>query len=93
MSTTAITTAPQEISPGPLGPIRSRAEAYQRLAEAADFLQRTEPHSPTPYLVRRAIQWGNMDLRELLPHLIRNDHALLEVAQLLNISPAPNSEK
>lgn len=93
MPTTAITAAPQPSSSVTQGPIRSRAEAYQRLAEAADFLQRTEPHSPTPYLVRRAIQWGNMDLKDLLPQLIRNGQVLSDVAQLLNISPAPNSDK
>lgn len=92
MTVTAITSA-QQGSAVPLGPIRSRAEAYQRLAEAADYLQRTEPHSPTPYLVRRAIQWGNMDLKDLLPQLIRNGQVLTDVAQLLNINPAPNSEK
>ncbi len=92
MTVTAITTAPQSSSVTQ-GPIRSRAEAYQRLAEAADYLQRTEPHSPTPYLVRRAIQWGDMDLKDLLPQLIRNGQVLSDVAQLLNINPAPNSEK
>ncbi len=30
------------------GPIRSREEAYRRLAEAADYLRRTEPHGPLP---------------------------------------------
>lgn len=52
------------------GPIRSRTQAYQRLAEAAEYLQRTEPHSPVPYLVKRAIAWGNMDLIQLLNELV-----------------------
>ena len=39
-------------------PVRSRAEAYQLLAQAADDLARTEPHSPVPHLVRRAITGG-----------------------------------
>ena len=29
-------------------PIRNRSEAYQRLAEIADYLGKIEPHSPTP---------------------------------------------
>jgi type VI secretion system protein ImpA len=37
------------------GPIRNRAEAYRRLAEAAEYLIRTEPHSPVPYLNWSAI--------------------------------------
>lgn len=55
------------------GPIRSRAQAYQRLVEAADYLQRTEPHSPVPYLVKRAVAWGNMDLVQLLGELVAGD--------------------
>jgi len=78
---------PISLSPG-VGGIRSRAEAYQRLAEAAEYLMRTEPHSPAPYLVKRAIAWGNMTLDQLLPELIRNDGTLTEVAELLNIHTA-----
>ena len=47
------------------GPIQSRAEAYKRLGEAADYLIKAEPHSPVPYLVKRAVAWGNMSFGEL----------------------------
>jgi type VI secretion system protein ImpA len=63
--------------------IRSRAEAYQRLAEAADFLARTEPHSPVPHLVRRAVAWGGLSLQDLLPELIRDNGQLAEIYRLL----------
>lgn len=69
------------------GRIRDRADAYYLLAEAADFLARTEPHSPTPYLVRRAIAWGSMTLNELLPELVRNSGELSEIFRLLQIRP------
>lgn len=65
--------------------IRDRADAYYLLAEAADFLARTEPHSPTPYLIRRAIAWGSMNLDELLPELVRNSTELSEIFRLLQI--------
>lgn len=55
------------------GFIRSRAEAYQRLAEAAEYLLATEPHSPVPYLVRRAVSWGGMSLAQLLDELVQDD--------------------
>jgi type VI secretion system protein ImpA len=71
------------------GPIRSRADAYRRLTEAADFLARTEPHSPVPYLVKRAIGWGNLKLEDLLPELVRNSSELSEIYRLLQIG---NSE-
>lgn len=64
------------------GPIRSRSEAYRRLSEAADYLERTEPHSPTPYLVKRAITWGSMSLYEVLNQVIRNDNELQELNRL-----------
>lgn len=67
------------------GPIQSREDAYRRLAEAAAYLLRTEPHSPTPYLVNRAIRWGHLPLDQLLPEMVRNDSALGELRQLLNL--------
>ena len=68
------------------GPIRSRAEAYQRLSEAADYLLRTEPHSPTPYLVRRAVAWGSMSLFELYRQIIRNEGEMDEINKLLRLA-------
>jgi type VI secretion system protein ImpA len=65
------------------GPIRSRNDAYRRLAEIADYLLLTEPHSPTPYLVRRAVEWGNMSLPELLQQIVRNENELNEIDRLL----------
>lgn len=75
------------------GRIRSRAEAFQLLAEAADYLSLTEPHSPAPYLVRRAIQWGSMSLEELLPELVRNQTELTEIYRLLNTRPPDTTKK
>lgn len=66
-------------------PVRSRAEAYRRLAEAADYLLRTEPHSPTPYLVRRAVAWGGMSLGELLEELVQSDSDLKAIYTLLGM--------
>tara|TARA_A100000171_G_C2126011_1_gene143571 strand:+ start:462 stop:1583 length:1122 start_codon:yes stop_codon:yes gene_type:complete len=67
----------------PSGPISSREQAYQLLAEAADFLARLEPHSPTPYLVRRAISWGSMSLVDLLDEIVNDPNDLRQIMQLL----------
>lgn len=67
------------------GSIRSRREAYQRLAEAAEYLLRTEPHSPVPYLVKRAVSWGNLSLQELLLELVNDKQDLATIYQLLDI--------
>lgn len=81
---------PEEIDvPAPARPasaaILSRAEAFQRLSEAADYLLRTEPHSPVPYLVRRAITWGNLSLAELLAELLQKNADLSTLYTLLGI--------
>lgn len=71
------------------GPVASRADAYRRLNEAAEYLLRTEPHSPTPYLVRRAVAWGNMTLAELLHELVQSDSDLRAIYTLLGIRERP----
>ena len=81
--------APAAAGPGTGGPILNRDDAYRRLAEAANYLALTEPHSPTPYLVRRAIAWGSMRLEELLPELVRNNNELGEIYRLLQIEKQP----
>lgn len=78
------------LSAGSTGPILNRDDAYRRLAEAADYLAITEPHSPTPYLVRRAIAWGGMRFEDLLPELVRNGNELGEIYRLLQIGKVPD---
>lgn len=67
------------------GPIRSREEAYRRLSEAADYLLRTEPHSPSPYLVMRAVTWGRMPLTDLLQELVQSESDLVQLYTLLGM--------
>ncbi|MDF1750242.1 MAG: type VI secretion system protein TssA [Alphaproteobacteria bacterium] len=68
-----------------VGPIQSRAEAYKRLGEAADYLMRAEPHSPVPYLVKRAVAWGNMSFGELLVELIDGGGDHQRILRLLGL--------
>ncbi|MFH1480984.1 MAG: type VI secretion system protein TssA [Pseudomonadota bacterium] len=65
--------------------IRSRAEAYRMLSAVADYLIIHEPHSPTPYLVKRAVAWGNMTLTELLRELVSENNDLQQIFKLLGI--------
>jgi type VI secretion system ImpA family protein len=76
-----------------VGPIRSREDAYQRLREAAEYLLRTEPHSPTPYLVRRAVSWGTMPLAELLREIIKDEGDLAQLYRLLGMAPPTKASK
>ena len=77
---------PAEIEVWSSGPICSRADAYRRLAEAADYLMKTEPHSPTGYLVQRAVEWGRMSLFDVLKQIVRNDNEMEEIDRLLRLS-------
>ena len=77
----------------PIGSISSRAEAYRALSAAADYLTAVEPHSPAPYLVRRAIKWGRMSLAELLRELLRNNSDLPTVYNLLGIRESDSFEE
>lgn len=65
------------------GAPRSREEAFRRLDEVADYLLRTEPHSPVPYLVKRAVAWGAMPLAELLQELLDSESDLKQLYRLL----------
>jgi type VI secretion system protein ImpA len=72
--------------------IRSRAEAYRLLEEIAAFLHQNDPHSPTPYLIWRAVSWGDMHFDELLPELVRNNVELSDIMKLLRLDPATNGK-
>ena len=72
--------------------IRSRAEAYRLLSDAADYLMITEPHSPTPYLVKRAVAWGNMTLTQLLHEIVQDPSDLYSIYQLLGLKQREDAE-
>ena len=69
------------------GPIRSRADAYRQLEGIANFLQSIEPHSPTPYLVRRAVSWGRMPLPKLMQEVLREEGDLNRLFTVLGLKP------
>lgn len=72
---------------GSSGPVASRDAAYRALGEAADFLMRTEPHSPVPYLVRKAVRWGRLPLVELLTEMAGPEGDLRRLYEVLGMEP------
>lgn len=62
-----------------LGAVATREEAYRAIRQIADTLERIEPHSPIPDLLRRAIDLGRMPFRRLIKELIRDNGNLTEV--------------
>jgi type VI secretion system protein ImpA len=73
--------------------IQNRADAYRMLIEASDYLLLTEPHSPTPYLVKRAISWGDMPLGKVLEEIVPSSEALAAIYALLGIRNESSTEE
>ncbi len=69
------------------GAAASRADAYRQLAEAAALLQRLEPHSPIPYLVKRAVELGALPFPLLMKALIRDANVLAELNREFGLKP------
>jgi len=52
------------------GVINSREVAFQQLHAISEYFLKTEPHSPIPYVIAKAVKWGEMPLTELIGELI-----------------------
>lgn len=74
---------PVRVAVAPPARPASREEAYRWLAVAADYLTEAEPHSPVPYLVRRALAWGKLSLPELTLELVGQGYDLAALRKLL----------
>lgn len=67
------------------GVIRDRNQAYDLLLQISEYLSRVEPHSPTPYLLRRAYSWGIMPLHELLTQMTKGGKDFNALLDLLGL--------
>ncbi len=68
--------------------MRDRAQAYAILGQVADYLMRIEPHSPVPYLVRRATEWGALNTAQLYEELFLKLNGQLSIFEMLGIEAA-----
>jgi len=66
--------------------MRERADAYARLAETAEILMRLDPHSPVPYLVRRATEWSRLNTAELYQELFLRLGGQINIFEVLGIA-------
>jgi type VI secretion system protein ImpA len=67
------------------GSINNREEAYRMLEAISAYLMKTEPHSPTPYLIKRAVTWGRMSLVDLMQEIVREEGDMTRYLSLLGI--------
>jgi type VI secretion system protein ImpA len=74
-------------APPPRTEALTRAEIYEQLSEAADKLQKIEPHSPIPYLINRAVELGQMPFPELMKALISDAKVIDDLNKGLGIKP------
>jgi type VI secretion system protein ImpA len=80
--------APNAESDGvlPIAGAKTNREAlYRQLEQIADALQRIEPHSPIPYLVKRAVRLGSLPFPDLMRAMIRETGAIDELDRLLGL--------
>jgi type VI secretion system protein ImpA len=70
----------------------TRDAAYRQLAEAARILEKLEPHSPVPYLIRRAVALGSLPFHEMIKSFVRDAAVLTEMARELAIEPPPAAQ-
>ncbi|MEO0318706.1 MAG: hypothetical protein RL404_2383, partial [Pseudomonadota bacterium] len=73
----------------PQNSLRDREQAYATLMAVATYLQTIEPHSPTPYLVQRAVALGQMGLPQMVKEVSASAGSLDKFFELLGIAP-PN---
>src|SRR5690606_27937950 len=64
------------------GPIQSREDAFRRLGEVSAYLRRTEPQSPVPLLIDRAITWGRMPFEQLVREMIKDESVRTQISEL-----------
>lgn len=79
MSTPIQASAPAPMRTTPL----TRDEAFTLLAGVAQFFKQSEPQSPVPYLIERAIKWGNMPLEGWLSDVIKDSNVVDNIRDVL----------
>ena len=67
-------------------PAETRERIYAQLTELAERLHEVEPHSPVPYLIMRAVAWGEMSLPELVASFAESGLDIGAVFSLLDLN-------
>lgn len=54
------------------GAITTRKEAYEQLNEVLKFLAEHEPHNPAHYLLRKVLNWADLELGEIMKEIMQH---------------------
>lgn len=61
----------------------TREIAISQMLSIAHFFRQSEPSSPVPFLMERAIRWANMSITEWLEEMLTDSDSLLEINNVL----------
>lgn len=73
--------------------VADRRQVYAALAEIAQALERIEPHSPVPYLIRRAVDWGGLNTAQLYNEVFVRCGGQINIFELLGLHPAEDDAR
>jgi len=62
-----------------------RPKAIALLKEISSFFKKSEPHSPIPYLIDRAIKWSALPLPELMNEIVADKNIRAQIQNLIGI--------
>lgn len=62
-----------------------RGKLYAALAKIAEQLARLEPHSPVPYLIKRAVSWGQLNTAQLYSEVFVRCGGQINIFELLGL--------
>lgn len=62
-----------------------RGQVYAALADIAHALETIEPHSPVPYLIRRAVAWGSLNTAQLYSEVFVRCGGQINIFELLGL--------
>lgn len=65
--------------------IKSRQHAYQCLSLVAEYLAQEDAHSPVPFLIFKAIDWGRLNTTELYHELFVHHGGTLNIFDLVGL--------
>ena len=68
----------------------TRENMLPELERIADFLRRTEPHSPLAYTLEEAARRGRLTWPELLSEVVLDDKVCSAMLVMLGIRPEPS---
>lgn len=76
--------SPAGVAKGPIS-TADRRRLYTALSSMADQLALLEPHSPVPYLIRRAVAWGGLDTAQLYNEVFVRCGGQINIFELLGL--------